>query len=256
MSSSQHDTKNGSGENLTNGNRPGSRRWSLSSIRESLLLIIRTWFEGRIISTLPKEIENVSSKNYKRHSCVGPRWGSVRGPCEEGRHFGDRGTGSTKRGQWASVEPRQGRRKDVTGQNEEMAGSRGRLPLHGFRTRACTEWVHVHSLKKTVCKYHWWHCTYYIYCFRKINHLVLLPFAFILWCTRSRVRNNSDFLSCQFLYLTMLSSSPGWRGGNSAFFYTTCKTDPKNRKIFRFFPYIEWEVSTVLSLLKNVVSMT
>ncbi len=40
-----------------------------------------------------------------------------------------------------------------TWQNEEMAGSQGRLPLHGFRTRACTEWVHVHSFQKKVCKY-------------------------------------------------------------------------------------------------------
>jgi hypothetical protein len=40
-----------------------------------------------------------------------------------------------------------------------------------------------------VCKYLWWHCIYCIYCFRKINHLVLLPFAFILWCTRSCVGN-------------------------------------------------------------------
>ncbi len=35
----------------------------------------------------------------------------------------------------------------------------------------------------------WWHCIYCIYCFRKINHLVLIPFAFILWCTRSCVGN-------------------------------------------------------------------
>jgi hypothetical protein len=45
----------------------------------------------------------------------------------------------------------------------------------------------VHSFKKKVCKYPQWHCIHCIYCFRKINHLVLLPFAFILWCTRSRV---------------------------------------------------------------------
>jgi hypothetical protein len=46
---------------------------------------------------------------------------------------------SPKRGQLASVEPRQGRWKDVTEQNEEMEGGQGRIPLHGFRTRACTE---------------------------------------------------------------------------------------------------------------------
>ncbi len=32
--------------------------------------------------------------------------------------------------------------------------------------------------------------TYCIYCFRKINNLVLIPFAFILWCKRSRVGNS------------------------------------------------------------------
>ncbi len=56
------------------------------------------------------------------HSCSGPWGGCVRGPWEKGRHFGSRETGPPKWGQWASVEPR-----------------------HGFRMRACTEWVNVHS---------------------------------------------------------------------------------------------------------------
>jgi hypothetical protein len=42
-----------------------------------------------------------------------PRKGSVRGPCEWGRHFGKGGAGSPRREQGASVEPRQGKREDV-----------------------------------------------------------------------------------------------------------------------------------------------
>jgi hypothetical protein len=37
----------------------------------------------------------------------------VRGPCEWGRHFGEEGTGSSRREQGASVEPGQGKRGDV-----------------------------------------------------------------------------------------------------------------------------------------------
>jgi hypothetical protein len=40
------------------------------------------------------------------------------------------------------------RHRGKTWQNEEMAGSQGRLPLHGFRMRACTEWVHEHSPRR------------------------------------------------------------------------------------------------------------
>jgi hypothetical protein len=37
----------------------------------------------------------------------------VSGPCEWGRHFGKGGTGSPRREQGASVEPGQGKRRDV-----------------------------------------------------------------------------------------------------------------------------------------------
>ncbi len=41
-----------------------------------------------------------------------------------------------------------------------------------------------------MCRWHCIRCTYCIYCFKKINHLVLVPFAFIFWCKRSRVGNS------------------------------------------------------------------
>ncbi len=46
------------------------------------------------------------------------------------------------------LSPDKGRGK--TWLDEEMAGSQGRLPLHGFKMRACTEWVHVHSQEESV----------------------------------------------------------------------------------------------------------
>jgi hypothetical protein len=39
--------------------------------------------------------------------CRGPWEGSVRGPCEWGRHFGERGNQPQRREQRASVEPGQ-----------------------------------------------------------------------------------------------------------------------------------------------------
>jgi hypothetical protein len=37
---------------------------------------------------------------------------------------------------------------------------------------------------KWMCRWYCIQCTYCIYCFRKINHLVPVPFVFILWCKK------------------------------------------------------------------------
>jgi hypothetical protein len=49
-----------------------------------------------------------------------------------------------------------------------------------------------------MCRWHCIRCTYCIYCFRKIYHLVPVPFAFILWCKRSRVGNRNQPNICEY----------------------------------------------------------
>jgi hypothetical protein len=70
--------------------------------------------------------------------CAGP---VNRGPILEGE-----GPGPPCGDKERQLSPDRGRGK--MWQNEEMAGSQGRLPLHGFKTRACTEWVPVHSPRR------------------------------------------------------------------------------------------------------------
>jgi hypothetical protein len=51
----------------------------------------------------------------------------------------------TKSVSWAH----KGKRKDVIRWGDDRKSrSQGRLPLHGFKTRACTEWVHMHSPRR------------------------------------------------------------------------------------------------------------
>ncbi len=44
----------------------------------------------------------------------------MRGPCEWGRHFGERGAGSPRREQGASVEPKEERRRDRMRRRQEV----------------------------------------------------------------------------------------------------------------------------------------
>jgi hypothetical protein len=46
-------------------------------------------------------------------NCSGPWGGGVRGSWERGRHFGGRGPWAPRKGQSASVDSGQGRRKDI-----------------------------------------------------------------------------------------------------------------------------------------------
>ncbi len=54
--------------------------------------------------------------------------------------------------------------------------------------------------------------TYCIYCFRKINHLVLIPFAFILWCKRSRVGNKYSRRTKSYFLKKKIKESPDKEG--------------------------------------------
>jgi hypothetical protein len=106
----------------------------------------------------------------------------VRGPCEWGRHFGEGGTGSPRREQGASVEPGQGKREDVI--RDRMRRRQEDKEDDPFMASGCQ-----HAQSELMCiagkiKVHvsvmYIRCTYCIYCFRKINHLVPVPFVFIL----------------------------------------------------------------------------
>ncbi len=75
-----------------------------------------------------------------------PGKGVCADPVNRGAILEGEGPGPPSGDKERQLSPDKGRGK--TWQDEEMAESQGRLPLHGFKTRACTEWVHVHSSRR------------------------------------------------------------------------------------------------------------
>jgi hypothetical protein len=129
----------------------------------------------------------LARKEVGTRKCSGPWEGRVRRPCGKGRHFGGRGTGAPSWGQWVSVEFGQGRRAVVTKWENTKKTTPSWLQdaiMHRVSVNVHNQQEHSVNNPVTLCLLY--------YCFRKINHLVLVPFAFILWCTWSRVGNRKD----------------------------------------------------------------
>jgi hypothetical protein len=97
-------------------------------------------------------------------TCVGPWKGSVCGPCEWERHLGKGGTGSSERGQGASVDSGQRKRKDVI--RGEMRRRREDKEDDPFTASKCQ-----HAQSKSMCTAGRW----------KVNPLLMYIFAYLLY---------------------------------------------------------------------------
>jgi hypothetical protein len=96
------------------------------------------------------------------------------------------GTGAPNGGQWASVEPGQGRRIDVIRWQEVRGTTPSRLQEATMHRVSVSVRGQQQVLISSITLYSLY------YCFRKINHFVTVPFAFIRWCTWSRVGNTQS----------------------------------------------------------------
>jgi hypothetical protein len=77
--------------------------------------------------------------------------------------------------------------------HNKMSESKEDDPITASRDDYAQSKCHRASISNSV-NIHRKHCNSLYYCFRKINHLVLVPIAFILWCTWSRVENTGDIV--------------------------------------------------------------
>jgi hypothetical protein len=91
--------------------------------------------------------------------------------------------------QWGPVSVSWVRTGEVRRHNK-MSGGKEDDPITASRDHHAQSKCQRASINNSVNIRHK-HCASLYYCFRKINNLVLVPFAFILWCTWSRVGNMS-----------------------------------------------------------------
>ncbi len=117
------------------------------------------------------EMFRIPVREYARTLWMGsPFWGrGVRNP-----------KAGTRSVSWAQI--REERRRDRIGRRQEVQEDD---PFMASRCQhAQSKCVHSLGRNKWMCRWHCICCTYCIYCFRKINHLVPVPFVFILWCQK------------------------------------------------------------------------
>jgi hypothetical protein len=105
--------------------------------------LIQSWLSKpsyRVICTA------LGQRSELRATVPDPGKGVCADPVNRGAILEGEGPGPPSGDKERQLSPDRGRGK--TWQNEDMAGSQGRLPLHGFRMLACTERVHVHSPRR------------------------------------------------------------------------------------------------------------